>query len=78
LFADAQYLLFFGVRLTRADNSKSAREYIGLDKRGYCLCFLFWGIPDDLIYPRGVTAIIFRHSPHGCCFAAKRVSQQAL
>jgi len=30
-------------------------------ERGYCLRFLFWGIPDDLIYPRSATAIIFRH-----------------
>jgi phosphoenolpyruvate synthase/pyruvate phosphate dikinase len=31
LFADAHEFLFFGVRFTRAANSKPARHYTGLD-----------------------------------------------
>ena len=44
----------------------------------YCLCLLFWGVPNFLVYTRSFLAVVFRHSPNGENFAAIRVGQQAL
>src|SRR5207302_1677203 len=44
----------------------------------YCLCLLFWCVPDFLVHPRGFLAIVFRHSSDGENFAAVRVGQQVL
>jgi hypothetical protein len=47
-------------------------------ERAYGLCLLVWDIPDVLVYPSCLFALVFRHSSHGKGFAAKRVGQQAL
>ena len=44
----------------------------------YCLCLLFWGVPNFLVYTRSFLAVVFRHSPNGENFAVIRVGQQAL
>src|SRR6266567_5694870 len=37
-----------------------------------------WSVPEDPVHSWGVLALVFRHSPHGQRFAAKRVGQQSL
>src|SRR6202022_2943674 len=44
----------------------------------YCLCLLFWSVPNFSVHTRSFLAIVFRPSSNGENFTAIRVGQQAL
>src|SRR6266516_7594318 len=55
------------------DSPERLRVVPSLPERSNRRRFLLRGVPDDLIYPRCVFALIFRHPFHSKRLAAKRV-----
>jgi len=80
--------IFHGGNSERAHRLLVRFQYVHTSKRlrlitsplecMYCLCLLFWSVPNFLVHARGFLALVFRHSSNGENFAAIRVSQQAL
>jgi hypothetical protein len=66
------------VRFQYVNTSERLRLIASALKCMYCLCLLFWGVPNFLVHTRGFLAIVFRHPSNSENFAAIRVSQQAL
>ena len=60
------------------DPAQGLRVVPSLLERAYSMCLLVWRIPDFLVYPSRLLALVFRHSSYGKGFAAKRVGQQTL
>jgi len=64
--------------LWNVDASQRTRLIATSSQRSDGRCFLFGGVPDDLIHSRCPFALVFRHSSHGKGFAAERVGQEPL
>ena len=68
----------FAVRFRDVNTSERLRLIASALECMYCLCLLFWCVPNFLVHTRSFLAIVFRHSSNGENFAAIRVGQQAL
>src|SRR3984893_614073 len=66
------------VRFQNVNTSKRLRLIASALKCMYCLCLLFWSVPNFSVHTRSFLAIVFRHSSNGENFTAIRVGQQAL
>jgi len=66
------------VRFRDVNTSKRLRLIAPTLEFMYCLCLLFWSVPNFLVHAWGFLTIVFRHSSNGENLAAIRVGQQML